>query len=70
MTAKTIRLEAKILSVADVVEAMATHRPYRPAIGLEAALQEITDHKETWFDPEVVEACLRIFHQNKFTLEL
>ena len=68
LTAKSIRLEAKILSVADVVEAMATHRPYRPAIGLDEALKEIDDHKDTWFDPQVVEACLRIFHQKKISL--
>jgi putative nucleotidyltransferase with HDIG domain len=69
LSGKFIRLESKILSVADVVEAMATHRPYRPALGLDEALQEIVDHKETWFDPEVVEACLRVFHKKKFTIE-
>ena len=48
---------------------MATHRPYRPAIGLEEALQEIIDHKDTWYDPEVVEACLRVFHKNLFSID-
>jgi PAS domain S-box-containing protein/putative nucleotidyltransferase with HDIG domain len=56
-----IRLEARILAVADVVEAMASHRPYRPALGIEAALQEITDNKGTKYDAEVVEACLQVF---------
>jgi PAS domain S-box-containing protein len=56
-----IRLEARILAVADVVEAMASHRPYRPALGIEAALQEIRDNKGTKYDAEVVEACLRVF---------
>jgi len=56
-----IRLEARILAVADVVEAMASHRPYRPALGIDAALQEIRDNKNTKYDAEVVEACLRVF---------
>ncbi len=56
-----IRLEARILAVADVVEAMASHRPYRPALGIDAALQEIMDNKGTKYDAEVVEACLRVF---------
>lgn len=69
LSGKSIRLESRILTVADVVEAMATHRPYRAALGLEEALQEIIDHKDTWFDPEIVEACLRVFHQNKFSID-
>ena len=53
--------EAKILAVADVVEAMASHRPYRPTLGVEAALEEITKHKGNLYDPEVVDACVTLF---------
>lgn len=63
-----ILLEAKIVAVADVVEAMASHRPYRPALGLEKALQEITRHSGTFFDPEVVKACKSVLNQKNFTL--
>lgn len=55
-----ICLEAKILAVADVVEAMASHRPYRPALGIERALAEITSKSGTLYDPAVVEACLTL----------
>ena len=53
--------EARILAVADVVEAMASHRPYRPALGLEAALAEVHSGAGTRFDAEVVAACERTF---------
>jgi len=56
-----ILLEAKIIAVADVVEAMSSHRPYRPSLGLAAALKEIEAQKGRLYDPKVVEACLRIF---------
>ena len=56
-----ILLEAKILGVADVVEAMSSFRPYRPALGIDAALEEIIQNKGTLYDPEVVDACLRLF---------
>lgn len=59
-------LESRILSVADVVEAMASHRPYRPGLGIEAALTEIEKNKETLYDPEVVDACLRLFRQKGY----
>jgi HD-GYP domain-containing protein (c-di-GMP phosphodiesterase class II) len=51
-----ILLEAKILGVADVVEAMISHRPYRPALGIEKALEEITSKKGVAYDPQVVDA--------------
>lgn len=63
-----ILLEAKILCVADVVEAMASHRPYRPALGIEEALAEIYKHRGTLFDEEVVDACIRLFNEEKFSL--
>ena len=53
-----ILLEAKILCVADVVEAMASHRPYRPALGIDAALDEISKNKGKLYDPDVVDACI------------
>ena len=56
-----IRMEARILAVADVVEAMASHRPYRAAIGIEAALAEIEDGKGRIYDPDVADACIAIF---------
>ncbi len=69
LTGDAILLEAKILSVADVVEAMASHRPYRPALGIEAALNEITKHRGTSFDADVVDKCLRIFHEQGYKIE-
>jgi putative nucleotidyltransferase with HDIG domain len=60
-----IILEAKILGVADVVEAMSSHRPYRPALGLERALQEITQESGILYDSEVVDACLRLLKKNE-----
>lgn len=56
-----IMLEARILTVADVVEAMSTHRPYRSARTLKEALREIKKNKGILYDPEVVDACLRVF---------
>ncbi len=69
LTGDAILLESKILSVADVVEAMASHRPYRPALGIEAALNEITKHRGTLFDADVVDKCLRIFHEQGYKIE-
>ena len=63
-----ILLESRILTVADVVEAMASHRPYRPALGIFAALQEISLHKGTLFDARVVEACLKLFLEKRYEL--
>ncbi len=56
-----ILLEARILAVADVVEAMASHRPYRPGLGIEKALEEIELGRGTLYDPDVVDACLKVF---------
>jgi len=61
LTGEEILLEARIITVADVVEAMNSHRPYRPALGLEAALDEIKKNQGQLYDPEVVEACIEIF---------
>jgi len=64
-----ILLEAKILAVADVVEAMISHRPYRPALTLNIALKEITENSGTLYDPEVVKACRELFLKKKFRFE-
>ena len=61
-----IRLEARILAVADVVEAMSSHRPYRPAIGLDKALLEISEQKGVLYDSKVVEACIEICSEENF----
>ena len=53
--------------VADVVEAMASHRPYRPSLGIDAALQFISENRGTLFDPEVVNICVALFRENDFT---
>jgi response regulator RpfG family c-di-GMP phosphodiesterase len=61
-----ILMEARILTVADVVEAMASHRPYRPALGLEKSMEEIECNRGVLYDPEVVDACLRLFREKGF----
>ena len=61
-----ILLEAKIICVADVVEAMSSHRPYRPSLGTEKALEEISQNKGILYDPEVVEVCLKLFKEKGF----
>jgi PAS domain S-box-containing protein/putative nucleotidyltransferase with HDIG domain len=63
-----ILLEARILAVADVVEAMASHRPYRPARTVGEALREILDKKGTLYDPLVVDACVALFNEKGFLL--
>ncbi len=64
-----ILMEARILSVADVVEAMASHRPYRPGLGIDAALAEIEKNRGTIYDKTVADACLRLFREKGFILE-
>ncbi|MCJ7515618.1 MAG: PAS domain S-box protein [Dehalococcoidia bacterium] len=62
-----ILIEAKIMSVADVVEAMASHRPYRPALSIEEALLEILQQRGVLYCPEAVDACIKVFTQRGFT---
>jgi len=64
-----ILLEAKIICVADVVEAMSSHRPYRPALGIDAALEEISKNRGILYDPEVVDMCLKLFKEKSFKFE-
>ena len=61
-----IVLEAKIIAVADVVEAIASHRPYRPAFGIDKALEVITAGRNILYDADVVDACLAVFMLKKF----
>jgi putative nucleotidyltransferase with HDIG domain len=61
-----ILLEARIMGIADVVEAMAYHRPYRQALGIDRALEEITRNRGTLYDPDVVDACLKLFSRKGF----
>ena len=62
-------LESRVLAVADVVEAMSSHRPYRPALGIVAALQEISEKRGILYDASVVEACLRFFARRGYRAE-
>ena len=64
----SILLEARILGVADVVEAMASHRPYRPALGIKAALEEIHENRGKLYDREAVDSCLQVFSRRSFPL--
>ena len=61
-----ILLEARIIAVADVVEAMASHRPYRPSLGIDAALEEIEKNKGVLYDSAAVDACLKLFREEGF----
>jgi len=61
-----ILLEARIIGVADVVEAMSSHRPYRPSLGIDAALEEISQNKGILYDSEVVNVCLELFKEKGF----
>jgi PAS domain S-box-containing protein/putative nucleotidyltransferase with HDIG domain len=63
-----IIIEARILAVADVVEAMSSHRPYRPALGIDKALEEINLNRGTLYDSEVVDACVRLFTDKAYNL--
>ena len=64
-----ILIEAKILCVADVVEAMSSYRSYRPAISIDRTLNEISEKKDILFEPEVVDACLKLFREKDFKFE-
>jgi putative nucleotidyltransferase with HDIG domain len=63
-----ILMEARIMAVADVVEAMASHRPYRPSLGMDVALAEIEKNKGTIYDNTVANACLRLFREKRYQL--
>jgi HD-GYP domain-containing protein (c-di-GMP phosphodiesterase class II) len=61
-----IIMEARILAVSDVVEAMSSHRPYRTALGIDAALEEISRNRGVLYDPKVADACLSLFKKKGF----
>jgi HD-GYP domain-containing protein (c-di-GMP phosphodiesterase class II) len=63
-----ILLEARIIAVADVIESMSTHRPYRSSLGLETALAEIETGIDAAYDRNVVDCCLRLFRDKGFKL--
>jgi PAS domain S-box-containing protein len=65
---ENISLEARILAVADVVEAITSHRPYRPAPGIDVALEEISRNRGIFYDADAVDACLRLFREKGYTL--
>jgi len=69
LSGKEILLEARILGVADVVEAMSSHRPYRPALGIDKALEEISKNRGILYDTEVVDVCLKLFKEKGFKFE-
>ncbi len=68
LKADQILLEAKVIMVADVVESMASHRPYRPGLGIEAALKEIEARRGTAYDPAVVDACCKLFREQGYVI--
>ena len=63
-----ILLDSRIVAVADVVEAISSHRPYRPALGIKVGLDEIARNSGSIYDPEVVAACLRLFQEKRYTM--
>jgi len=69
LSSNEIILEAKIICVADVVEAMASHRPYRASLGVDCALDEISKHRAILYDADVVDACIKIFKEDGFTIK-
>jgi len=58
-------LEAKIIEISDVVEAMSSHRPYRPALGIDAALEEISKNRGILYDPKIVDVYLKLFKKKE-----
>ncbi|MGD0234658.1 MAG: HD domain-containing phosphohydrolase [Syntrophorhabdales bacterium] len=69
LTSEVLTVEAEILAVADVVESMASRRPYREALGIDKALEEISQKKGTLYNPQVVDACLRLFREKGFEFD-
>jgi len=69
LSGKEILLEARILAVANAVEAMVSHRPYRAAYDIKEALAEMSKNKGTLYDPAVVDACLKLFAEKRFTFD-
>jgi HD-GYP domain-containing protein (c-di-GMP phosphodiesterase class II) len=68
LSGDSIILEARVLAVSDVVEAMASHRPYRASLGIDKALEEISQKRGILYDGSVVDACLKLFKEKGFNL--
>jgi len=69
LSCEEIVMEARILGVADVVEAMSSHRPYRAALGIDRALEEVSRNRGVLYDPDVVDGCLKVFTEKGFKFE-
>ena len=69
LSGEDILIEARILGVADVVEAMSSHRPYRPALGIDKALEETKKDKGIFYDPKAADVCLKLFSEKGFKFE-
>jgi len=69
LSGKDILLESRILAIADVVEAISSHRPYRPSLGIEVALDEISKNRNSLYDATAVDACLKLFTKKNFNFE-
>lgn len=69
LSGKDVMIAAQIVGIADVIEAMASHRPYRPALGLDCALMEIEAQRGRHFDESIVDACLRVFNERGFRFD-
>ena len=61
-------IEARIVAIADVVEAISSHRPYRPALGIDVAMDEIRKNRGKFYDPIAVDACLKLFEENRLPI--
>jgi HD-GYP domain-containing protein (c-di-GMP phosphodiesterase class II) len=68
LTGDNLLAESRILSVADVVDAIASHRPYRPAWGIDVAMYDIKGDRGILYDPEVVDVCLRLFNEKGYKM--
>ncbi|PID39416.1 MAG: two-component system response regulator [Proteobacteria bacterium] len=69
LSGEQILLEARILSVADVFETIGSHRPYRPSLGIQKAISELTENQDRLYDPDVVRACLVLFNEKGYQLQ-
>jgi HD-GYP domain-containing protein (c-di-GMP phosphodiesterase class II) len=70
LSGDNILIESRVLAVADVVEAINSHRPYRPALGIESALAEIHQNMGTYYDPDVVKTFLKLFREKSYILKI
>jgi len=66
LTGKDMLLETKIIGVSDVVEAIASHRPYRPSLGIDKSIEEISQYRDTLYDSKVVDTCLNLLTTKRF----